>query len=215
MRKINRKRLNNSGFTLIELLAVVVILAVVMGIAMTSVLSAMNKSRGGSLADSSIVIANAFNQKYTESLISSDQDKVYGMYNFKTNYVGQLDSSLANEFNISGDTYNLGLSTDNVSAADNTYSLVGFDASTGKTIVCLFAKDGGSYYVAGYSVADTGNETSNATLPFKLNGTSMTAANRVMFACSDGTKSWEEKTSTTDISVTTTTPEETPEETPA
>lgn len=46
------KKLNNKGFTLIELLAVVVILAVVMGIAMTSVLSAMNKSRGGSLEDS-------------------------------------------------------------------------------------------------------------------------------------------------------------------
>ena len=65
MKKNNLKRLNNKGFTLIELLAVVVILAVVMGIAMTSVLSAMNKSRGGSLSDTATVIAQAFNQKYT------------------------------------------------------------------------------------------------------------------------------------------------------
>lgn len=212
MKKINRKRLNNKGFTLIELLAVVVILAVVMGIAMTSVLSAMNKSRGGSLADSSIVIANAFNQKYTESLIDSSQDEVYKLYNFKNNYVGLLDSSLANEFNISADTYNLGTASTSVSAAGNTYSLVGFDASTGKTIVCLFAKDGGSYYVAGYAVGN--DDVSNPTLPFKINGTSMTASNGVMFACSDGTKSWEAKNSTTDISVTTSTTPTTPEVTP-
>ena len=61
MKKFNNQKLNNKGFTLIELLAVVVILAVVMGIAMTQVLSAMNKSRAGSLADSALVVANAFN----------------------------------------------------------------------------------------------------------------------------------------------------------
>ena len=57
--------MNNKGFTLIELLAVVVILAVVMGIAMTTVLSSMNKARAGALSDSATAIAQGFNTKYT------------------------------------------------------------------------------------------------------------------------------------------------------
>ena len=43
------KKLNRKGFTLIELLAVIVILAVVMGIAITSVLSSMNSARAGAV----------------------------------------------------------------------------------------------------------------------------------------------------------------------
>lgn len=49
LKNINRRKLNNKGFTLIELLAVVVILAIVMGIAATSVLNSINNSRKSSL----------------------------------------------------------------------------------------------------------------------------------------------------------------------
>ena len=120
MNKNNRKKLNNKGFTLIELLAVVVILAVVMGIAMTSVLSSMNKSRGGALQDSAMIIANAFNQKYTESLVGGVPSNVYGDvldtkdennnvikngYNFQTSGYYYIDKNLADTFNISIDDY--------------------------------------------------------------------------------------------------------------
>ena len=47
--KFKRKRLNNKGFTLIELLAVVVILALLMSISVTSVLNSMNNSRVSTL----------------------------------------------------------------------------------------------------------------------------------------------------------------------
>ena len=77
LKNIKRKRLNNKGFTLIELLAVVVILAVVMGIAMTSVLSAMNNSRKGSLQDSAISVARAFTTKYSEDMVTGATNKVY------------------------------------------------------------------------------------------------------------------------------------------
>ena len=111
MKKICRKRLNNKGFTLVELLAVVIILAVVMGIAMNSVLSSMNKARGGSLADTAMVIANSFNQKYTESLVDGVPSNVYGDvlnakgYNFQSSIIYYIDARLADTFNISTNGY--------------------------------------------------------------------------------------------------------------
>ena len=77
MRKINRKRLNNKGFTLVELLAVVVILAVVMGIAATAVLSSMNNSRKGSLQNSAKSVAQAFQTKYSESMVTGTSSSIY------------------------------------------------------------------------------------------------------------------------------------------
>ena len=197
MKKVNRKRLNNKGFTLIELLAVVVILAVVMGIAMTSVLSAMNKSRGGSLADTAMVVANAFNQKYTESLVDGVPTSVYKNTTFTTGYdfsdsaIYYIDKSLVNEFNISADSYALeGSSATAISAStsDVVNSFVSFDATIGKFVVCMVANKTGSYYVANYSVG--GTEADATSTSITLNGKTLTFATKEMFACSDGTQSW-------------------------
>ena len=65
------KKLNNKGFTLIELLAVIVILAVVMGVAASSVLSAMNNSRKSSLQDSALSAADAFRTAFAEASLNN------------------------------------------------------------------------------------------------------------------------------------------------
>ena len=71
-RIFKRKKLNNKGFTLIELLAVVVILAIVMGIAATSVLRSINQSRTSSLLSAAQNAANTLNTWASEdSLITS------------------------------------------------------------------------------------------------------------------------------------------------
>lgn len=177
MKKMNGKKLNNKGFTLIELLAVVVILAVVMGIAMTSVLSAMNKSRGGSLQDSAMVVANGFLQSYTESLVDGAASNVYGKYNFTSTGNYELDESLAETFNISKDTYLLGTaSTTSIGSA--TKSFVTFNVTTGKFNVCLFAKSTGSYYVDSYKSKSA----------IAVDGVSIAAGS--MYACSNGINSW-------------------------
>jgi len=202
MKKVNRNKLNNKGFTLIELLAVVVILAVVMGIAMTSVLSAMNSSRAGSLHDSALIIADAFNKKYTESLVNGTQSNVYGDvitngngYNFTTNASYYLHKDLAGTFNIAENGYafvnsdsatntnaDTSVTVNSLIAANAVVknSFVTFNASTGKFVVCLFANNAGSYYVDGYKEdADTAIGT-----------TTIKGAANTMYACSDGTKSW-------------------------
>lgn len=195
LKNIKRKRLNNKGFTLIELLAVVVILAVVMGIAMTSVLSAMNKSRGGSLADTASVIAQAFNQKRTEALVDGIPNNVYGGdnepmgatggYNFQASAKYYIDPKLADTFNISTDSYEL-ISKDDVS--DAKASFITFNDTTGKFIACMVAKNTGNYYVSTYTedsvktlgdYGSTDNDIKSISVPADT-----------MVACSDGTKTW-------------------------
>ena len=199
------RKLNNKGFTLIELLAVVVILAVVMGIAMTSVLSSMNKARGGSLQDSAVTISQAFNQKYTESLVDGVPSNVYGDvlnnkgYNFQSTQAYYISSKLANTFNISKSAYQLDggqvngvqdataatmkLSSGATNVSD---SFVYFNATDAKFVVCMFANKSGSYYVDNYKKNNTAASSFKDITP----SFNFTAAKDTMFACSDGTKSW-------------------------
>ena len=70
--KRNKKRLDNKGFTLIELLAVIVILAIVMGISANSVLNSINQSRKSSLHSTAQNAANNFNTWISEDMIVTD-----------------------------------------------------------------------------------------------------------------------------------------------
>lgn len=201
MEKINRKRLNNKGFTLIELLAVVVILAVVMGIAMTSVLSSMNNSRKGSLENSATSVSQAFQTKYSEAMVTQSMNNVYGAemnltgastgYNFNTassnNVVFyKLNEALKDELNLSPSTYVLekANAVSTLTKGENGISGVSesFIAFNGKTMVaCLVANQSGSYYVA-----DFAENTTASVL-----GTTVTFASGSMWSCSlDGVNSW-------------------------
>ena len=183
------KKLNNKGFTLVELLAVVVILAVVMGIAMTSVFSAMNKSRGGSLADTALVVANAFSQKHTESLVGGGANLVYGLYDFTTTNSYYLDDGLKDDFNIANTAYELdtsGVATGIDDPAKSSF--VSYDHTTGKFIVCMKAKSTGSYYVANYAVG--GGEASTTT-SITIGSSTFNFDTGDMWACSDGTRTWQ------------------------
>lgn len=208
------RKLNNKGFTLIELLAVVVILAVVMGIAMTSVLSSMNKSRAGALTDSAMVIANGFNQKYTESLVDGIPNNVYleeikkvdssvtTGYDFSKSGVYYLTDDLANELGISSDTYRLDSAITSVTVAADTdpyevkKSFVVYDDVAGKFVVCLIANNTGNNFVAANALtyADTDTDVV-AKLGPTINGMKFkfiadASETNVMYSCSDGQKSW-------------------------
>lgn len=208
--KINRKRLNNKGFTLIELLAVVVILAVVMGIAMTSVLSSMNNSRKGSLQNSAKKVSQTIQTKYSEALVTNSVADVYGdvLKSDATNKNGfdfsapgvvlyTLPDGLKDDMNLSPSTYLLdtatkptpitvtpGANPGDPSTATATNSFVGFDGS--KVIVCLFAKQGGSYYVG--DATKIAGTVDFAGVKIKMQTASGAAD---MWACStDNTQSW-------------------------
>ncbi len=177
MRKINMKKLNNKGFTLIELLAVIVILAVVMGVASTQVLSAMNNSRKSSLQNSALSAADAFRTSYAEYSLGgtkklvgwedttstkTNENLLKGAAQSLTNYASGLNLTTAN--------YNL------------ASSYVKFDTTYSTFTVCLVAANSGSYYVA---AADITNY--NGTKPTMSVGTNPTSG---MWACSDNKHSW-------------------------
>lgn len=205
------KKLNNKGFTLVELLAVVVILAVVMGIAVTSVITAMNNSRKGALLDSAKAVANAFKTKYSESMVSGNSASIYSTeagigYNFNNGTTSApvfytLHSNLNSELNLSPSAYVLSddAVTDATAASptDNKItmgtSFVAFDGNS--VVACLIARQDGSYYVANYA-----SDSKTATI---LKGTIVTFNNagdktetgkktaNIMWACSqDGVNSW-------------------------
>lgn len=187
LKNIKRKKLNNKGFTLIELLAVVVILAVVMGIAMTSVLSSMNKARRGSLQDTATSIAHGFNTKYTESLVDGVANDVYGLdFSGTSNVVYYLTTANhAKAFNISDKSYDLegSGSVDLAGATGLSHSFVAFDANKGEFVICMFAKSGGNVFVN----ADKSSGIKNVSLA----SINVKFAANTMFACSDGTtNSW-------------------------
>ena len=69
------KGLNNKGFTLIELLAVIVILALVVGITVPSVLNSMNSSRISTLHTNAVSFANWYNETVAQDELLASDDK--------------------------------------------------------------------------------------------------------------------------------------------
>lgn len=63
------KRLNRKGFTLVELLAVIVILAIVVGIALTTVLPTLKKSRQNAFDLTANTAADYLEKQYQLSMI--------------------------------------------------------------------------------------------------------------------------------------------------
>ena len=172
------KKLNNKGFTLIELLAVIVILAVVMGVAASSVLSAMNNSRESSLKDSALSAADAFRTSYAE----------YSM-NPNNGILGVTDvDNLLNGTVTSLGTFKGGLNI-TVGSTNENYlpqSAVKFNKDNSTFTVCMVANPKGSYYVAKDVKTYVSTDANTGPIVAKdlANNTSY------MWACSDNSKSW-------------------------
>ena len=172
MRKINMKKLNNKGFTLIELLAVIVILAIVMGVAANAVLNVMNDSRKNTLQSSAKSAADAFRTAYAEYQLTRSS-KILGINStdlIKTTATSVALTDAAKSLGISSTNYELGS------------SYVYFNPSTSTFAVCLVAKSTGSYYLAS-AVRATDVTAANSPVNKIL-------AKNTMWACSDDTHSW-------------------------
>lgn len=174
------KKLNNKGFTLIELLAVIVILAVVMGVAATSVLSAMNNSRKSQLQNSAASAADAFRVAYSEMAVTSGND-LLGLGKDPTTAL--LGGTAQNLTAAVGKKLGITIAADATTANYTTDSFVYFDANNSSFVVCLVANSAGSYYVA--AVANSAPASSKYPT---TDGKQVSA--KKMWACSDNTKSW-------------------------
>ena len=68
------KRLNRKGFTLVELLAVIVILAIVVGITLVTVLPTIKQARQEAFDVTAQTAADYFNKQYELSIVGQDTD---------------------------------------------------------------------------------------------------------------------------------------------
>lgn len=167
------KKLNRKGFTLVELLAVIIILAIVVGITIPAVLTTTSKAKTKAFKTAAQTAADWIDRQYqvmstglsdTEiATLDSNFSTVYGN-NCTVNSVTKscmllsgitvLSSGTAN----TGQTVNpgfikaAGLTTDNVASIKVTIS-----ESTGRSCVTLTAAAGGDYKGAGTGGGDTMN----------------------------------------------------------
>ena len=189
MKKINKRRLNNKGFTLIELLAVIVILAVVMGIATNSVLTSMNNARGGSLIDSAEIVKRDMSNRLMSAQLNNTTGGAIAGTSLVvgTSGASYITKSFVKEFGLSDTDYNFiadngTLAIGATADVTATNSFVYYNATDNSFVVCLSAKAGGKYDVSGF-------RKSAVSLVSHASGKYIKSA-AVMFGCTNGTKTW-------------------------
>lgn len=186
------RRLNNKGFTLIELLAVIVILAVVMGIAANSVISTMNNSRMGTIHDSTLVISKAMDEKLIDAQVTGTAANVKvgtQTMDFSSSGMYYLTEAALKSFKLSTSDYETSTNTTKVTAAlptasPATASFVTFEATNGSFVVCLVAKSGGKVWVDALKSSGTTLAKASTGLSFDIK-----FGSNVMYNCSNGSKS--------------------------
>lgn len=137
------KKLNRKGFTLVELLAVIIILAIVVGIAIPAVMSTTENARKKAFQTAADSAADWFDREYQQYLVH-DTTVAPVDSNF-TNICTKSDTQTcvgtAQAFTNNTVTAS-GLKLSNVTAASSTVII---DANTGRACVKLTASSNGDY----------------------------------------------------------------------
>jgi len=142
------KRLNRKGFTLVELLAVIVILAIVMGITLVTVLPTLQKSRQEAFELTAQTAADYLEKQYQLSLVGNLSGTTLEMATIPT-VAKQLTTDDFKRAGLKPENYVIG-----------TGSTWYINTSTGRACVKLTAKTGtgntgGEYYDVNPKVAQS------------------------------------------------------------
>lgn len=170
------KKLNRKGFTLVELLAVIIILAIVVGITIPAVLTTISNTRVKAGLTAAESVADWVDRQY--------QTAVTGLSTTSGGQVATLDAYFENQCGSDGSSCEIsggkninssdfiaaaGVKTSNVSAIN-----VAINKNTGRSCVTLTLIDGGEYYNANATSTDsyivsktTSGDTTTTTITVK------------------------------------------------
>jgi len=141
------KKLNRKGFTLVELLAVIIILAIVVGITIPAVMTTTNNAKKSAFNTAASSLADWVDRQYQAAAVLSGTGLASADSSF-TALCGTTGSScssakqLTANFLVAG-----GLKSNNIALASGTTTLssVQINATTGRSCVKLTAASGGDY----------------------------------------------------------------------
>ena len=142
------KKLNNNGFTLVELLAVIIILAIVVGITIPAVLSTINKAKEEGFETAADTAADWLDRQYQSYLIGDTT-----LSAVDSNYLNQCVSGGVVTGGCASSAALIraaGLKTENVSLLTATFS-------EGRYCVTITANSGGDYDGLSSTTAQGGN----------------------------------------------------------
>lgn len=135
------KKLNRKGFTLVELLAIIIILAVVVGITIPTILTTTANAKKKAFDTAAATAADWFDRQYQSYLIGNKELSQYDAA-FETLFIDTTNKPAKltlEKIDATSLIQNAGLSTKNVSKMEVTFN------SAGRSCVIITAKDGGDY----------------------------------------------------------------------
>ena len=157
------KKLNRKGFTLVELLAVIIILAIVVGITIPAVLTTTSKAKTNAFQTAANSVANWFDRQYQVAKTGLASSDVATLDAHFSNFCGETGANCEKSGEITKAIVQAPTTTSNfvkitdanliaasgVTTANVEAIYVRINSGTGRTCVILAAKENGDYYKAG------------------------------------------------------------------